>query len=310
MIVEIAICTWNRAELLQQVLQKLESLEVPANCELRVIVVDNNSADTTAKVISRFQSRLNLVACNEKQQGHSFARNRAVEAATGDLMIWIDDDVIVGDDWLTAYIRAATSQPDISFWGGPIIPRFLAGKPRWIEQNWEKVSGCFAYRDFDATGEQKIELNCERLPYGANFAIRTAVQKQFLYDTTVGRSGKGVVGEEELRVLRSVVAAGHLGAWVPTASVERQIEPDRATTDYVQRYFVGQGRVLSENGTGWSTDPEELDREAKHQLFWYRAKRWFTQSEVWVSHLIRGSLAQGQCLAIQESTADADENHS
>jgi glycosyltransferase involved in cell wall biosynthesis len=295
--IEIAICTWNRQRLLRGTLSRLQQISnsVPAGHELRMIVVDNGSNDETGGVINEFAHRLPLVFLCETRLGQAYARNRAVAAAEGDLLLWIDDDVLVREEWLSSYLRAAECGNEVSFWGGPIRPKFERPMPQWIRQNWTKLSGCFAEREL---GQQPIEFRTEVLPYGANFAIRTSVQKEYLFEVGMGRVGNAVSGDDDCDLLRRLIENGHRGCWVPDAAVEHVIDPTRATTDYVGRYFVGQGGALIRRGAGWSDSVEELAKQASHELFWYRVKRFGWPSEVWLSHLIRGSLALGQKLQI------------
>ena len=290
--VEVAICTWNRAELLTRTLARLSEINVPSGVELRILLINNASTDRTSEVIEQFQPQLPLVPMMESQQGHTFARNRAIEAATGELLLWIDDDVIVGETWLKDYILASKN-PEFDFWGGPIRPRFEPERPDWISENWSNLKGCFAEREL---GENPIELNRQKLPYGANFGIRTSLQKQFLFDTDWGRQGDSVVGEDELQVMRRVLEAGHRGEWVPGAGVEHVIDAARATEGYIQRYFVGQGRRIVIDGTGWGWSRPALWCGWKWEQFCYHWTRRKSHSPRWVGHLIRSGLAEGQYL--------------
>src|SRR5438067_1333131 len=107
----IAICTWNRATLLEQTLASIASATVPT-AAWEVIVVNNNCTDETEAVLERFLSLLPLKRVFEGAPGLSNARNAAIKAASGDYLIWTDDDVLVGTDWLVAYERAFTRWPD------------------------------------------------------------------------------------------------------------------------------------------------------------------------------------------------------
>jgi len=178
--VDIAICTWNRPALLANTLDSLAGLVVEPSVRLRVVIVDNNSTDSTPDVIEAFQNSEfskthSVIALLEKRQGHTYSRNCAIAAADSDLMIWTDDDVEVQSDWVAKYVQAANQDSGITFWGGEIAPKFEGATPKWIGENWDVLKGCFAVREF--AGE--LELDSSRLPYGANFAIRTADQKQF-----------------------------------------------------------------------------------------------------------------------------------
>ena len=212
MLVEIAICTWNRSGLLKQTLQSLCSLNIPASVEWQVLVVDNNSSDDTSAVIESMSDSLPIVSLFEASQGHTIARNAAVRHAQGDLLLWTDDDCKFNPDWLANYCREFENSK-FDFWGSTITPEFISGKtPEWISENWDICKGCFASRDL---GSQKIELTADGLPYGANFAVRTAIQKQYPFDESLGRQGSRVTGEDELDFMRRLLKAGHQGLWVP-----------------------------------------------------------------------------------------------
>lgn len=294
--VEIAICTWNRYWLLQRTLETVDRLLVPDGIELRLLLVDNASTDQTADCIQKFAqsdfaSRHDVVALHEPQQGHTFSRNRAIENSQADLILWTDDDVLLPVDWVQKYVDAANHQAESTFWGSVIEPEFVGGKPKWMESTWEIVKGCFAARDL---GENRVPFTANRLPYGANFAIRGETQRATPFATELGRRGDSVLGEDELDLMRRLLAQGHSGAWVPGNGVKHVIPADRATTQYLYGYFVGQGRALVESGRAWHNDVSKLRREAKTEKRYYWLKRYLTPPEVWVSHLVRSALAQGQ----------------
>jgi len=299
--VDVAVCTWNRPKLLADTLKSFSGLVVGDSIQLRVIIVDNNSTDTTQDVIrsfcdSEFAKTHTVIALTETQQGHTFSRNCAVSAAESDLMIWTDDDVNVEPDWVKKYVDAANSNAEVTFFGGVINPRFETEMPSWIFENWEALKGCFALREFSGD----LELDESRLPYGANFAIRTAIQKQFRFDHELGRRGDDVLGEDELDLFRRLLVAGHRGHWVPGAALWHIIPDERVTEKYVFDYFVGQGRALVAKGEQWNSDVDQLRKESKSEYRKYKLKRLLSGPKVWVSHMLRSALAQGQANALSE----------
>jgi hypothetical protein len=161
-------------------------------------------------------------------------------AAKGELILWTDDDVLVDPQWLAEMVAAARRQPELSFFGGPIEPWFEIDPPQWLLDNWKVVNGAFAFRDL---GAEPFEFDLARLPYGANYAMRTKVQQQFLYNPRLGRVATGEVRGEETDVLHKLLAAGHRGAWVPTSKVQHFIPRDRLTLDYLRRFFYGIGQT-------------------------------------------------------------------
>lgn len=300
--VDIAICTWNRDAILAQTLDSVIKLRVPDSVSLCVLIVDNNSTDHTSSVISSFAARFGasgtVVPLTECQQGHTHCRNLAIESASGDLILWTDDDVILAPDWVERYVNAAESEPGNVFWGSVIEPTFQEDPPDWIEHNWENIKGCFAYRNL---GDQAIEFSPSQLPYGANFGIRTNIQREFLFDTDLGRRGEFVFGEDELDVFRRILAAGHKGSWIPGAVVQHVIPRQRITEKFVYDYFVGQGKALVANGNPWHRDLARLNSEARSEFLSYKMKRMFADSKTWVSHMIRSALAKGQFDALRKS---------
>jgi glycosyltransferase involved in cell wall biosynthesis len=304
--ISIAICTWNRCRLLQQTLQSLLDARLPDGVSWQVVLVDNNSTDNTKAIIESFESELPIDYVFEAKQGHSVSRNTAIANATGDYIIWTDNDVIVGDDWLVQYARAFQAHPQTAYFGGPIIPVFESGMPDWLGATWEKCKSVFAERDL---GPQERSLGAGVFPYGANFAIRTDIQKQFLFDTTDGRKANSMLGDDEIAVLRRVDAQGFQGHWVPKANVKHIIPDDRATTKYIGRYFVGQGQTNIRQGKVQKSAREAFWESLRNQIKW-RLKRKLAVPDEWVSHLIRANLSWGEYLGIREQTRVHVNGHS
>lgn len=234
--VSVAICTWNRAELLDCTLASLAEVFVPPHIRLRVIVADNNSTDDTARIVERHERRLPLQRLFVKKQGKSNALNAVLERLQGDLVLWTDDDVLFDRHWLTAYVDAAERNPHVGFFGGKIVPHFLGGEPQWLRPAWRYAAEIFADRDF---GDEPLTLDQDRLPYGANWAVRVPLQKRYLYKQELGRNGDFMLSGEETDVALRFLADGHIGLWVPDSTVEHLITPERVTVEAVWRnYFV------------------------------------------------------------------------
>ena len=292
--ITVAICTWNRCRLLEQTLQHLTKLRIPKNIQWQLVIVDNGSTDDTAQIIDHFREKLPIEYAIQPERGHSISRNTAIEKATGEYILWTDNDVMVDPDWLVNYVDGFRDYPEADYFGGKIIPVFESEMPTWLAETWEKCRAVYAFRDL---GEQSIPLGDGVYPYGANFAVRTSVQKQFLFDTKRGRRGNVLTGDDEISMLRRIHSAGHQGRWLPKSVVEHFIPDDRTTTDYISRYFVGQGTLnIVENKV------RKTGRQARREAFWFgfrwRLKRFIGSADEWVSHLIRSSLSQGEYEAI------------
>ena len=238
MFVTAAICTWNRAKLLDATLTQLERLIIPDDVDWELLVVNNNCTDETDRVIEKYRDRLPIRRLFESCPGVASARNCAVEAAEGELMVWTDDDVLVDPLWLSTYVDASRQYPDAVFFGGPIFPWFESTPPAWIEDHLETLAGVYAL--LERTPEPSL-LTASTLPFGASFAVRTEVQKRHLYNPKLGRLGKQLLCGEETSMYEGILAEGHHGYWIPDAKVKHFIPEERLTLTYVRNWFHGYG---------------------------------------------------------------------
>src|SRR5688572_8969718 len=150
----VAICTWNRAPLLSTVLEQLACMRHPSG-GWELVLVNNGSTDDTERVLDAFAGRLPLRRVFEPNPGLSHARNTAIKHATGDYIVWTDDDALVHADWLSAYEQAVERHPEAAIFGGPVRPRFEGTPPPWLSAGWEQISPAFATRDL---GDESFEF--------------------------------------------------------------------------------------------------------------------------------------------------------
>src|SRR4051812_30292429 len=94
MTLDVVVPTYNRSQLLRRTIQSLVSAPIPEDLHVTIIIVDNNSKDDTAHVVSEFQSPADraLRYVLELKQGLSHSRNAGIAAGTGELIGFIDDD--------------------------------------------------------------------------------------------------------------------------------------------------------------------------------------------------------------------------
>lgn len=98
----IVIITYNRAPYLRRLLAELQHLQ---NAEFEVIVVSAPSTDETPSVLEEYNGYIKVV--EDKEISISVGRNLGLEAASGDIVVFIDDDVLpTRRDWLEQYIQA------------------------------------------------------------------------------------------------------------------------------------------------------------------------------------------------------------
>ena len=297
MLITVAICTFNRAASLRRTLDSLVAMHLPEGLDWEVVVVNNNCTDSTDEVISTFTERLPIRRAFEPQQGHSKARNRAIEEARGEYIVWTDDDVIVAREWLAAYAEAFRQWPDGAVFGGPIIPLYEEPVVPWVVQSEELLGGPWAIRDL---GDLTIPLSLDghRIPYGANFVVRAKEQRHFLFDSELGLDPVRRRLGDETDVIARILNSGASGYWIPEAGVRHCIGHDRQTVRYLKRYFAGMGETeayqAARAGTAeklWFGVPRWLWRQTAVGWIGYHVHRFLSPAPVWVRHLRNYSLA-------------------
>lgn len=234
--VTIAVATYNRAGLLRQTLERLVRQQYPAG-HYEILVVDNNSSDDTAAVVASFAPHRPAPRyVHEPRQGLSCARNRAIaEARASEVIVFADDDVLVEPNWLTTLTAPFWMEhgSQIGAIGGEVIPVFTAELPRWIS-DWH---GPLALRP--DTGP----LGPRQNPMGASLAIaRSAIAKVGLFDETLGRNGRSLMGGEETEFLQRLRRSGFEIWFVPAAKALHQLPASRTTFRYAARHAFDSAR--------------------------------------------------------------------
>jgi len=115
--VTILVCTYNRAGFLRETLRAISALPRRGDYEVEIIVVDNNSSDATAKVVADADAAAPALPIRyefEPLQGKSFALNRGLRCARGEVIAHTDDDVWPDPQWLDRIVAAFRQHP-ISF---------------------------------------------------------------------------------------------------------------------------------------------------------------------------------------------------
>lgn len=118
--ISVVICTRNRANPLRETLAHYQSLRVSVPFEL--VIVDNGSTDNTQQVIQSVQAAgLPIRATICAQPGLGRAREHGRQVATGDYLIFTDDDCYPDPSFIEAYRQVFTENPNVGFFGGRIL---------------------------------------------------------------------------------------------------------------------------------------------------------------------------------------------
>ena len=116
----IIVPTRERAGYLDVALASIAPQAGAAGAEL--LVIDDGPSDATRETAARHGAR---DVAHDAPRGLNAARNSGIDAAVGDLLVFVDDDVDVRPGWLDALLDAhAAEDPDVGVLTGPIHARF------------------------------------------------------------------------------------------------------------------------------------------------------------------------------------------
>ncbi len=115
----IIVPAYNRRDEIKELVQSFQQLDFPGD-RFELIIVDDGSTDGTPDWVQSFQKRVDyrLRLVRQANRGPGAARNKGMEVAEGDFFIFLDSDVTVPPQWLTAVDRALRQQQGEAF-GGP-----------------------------------------------------------------------------------------------------------------------------------------------------------------------------------------------
>jgi len=108
----VVVPTFNRRARLARVLKALDQQHTPP-AQYEVVVVDDGSTDGTSDWLRRERPSYTLRQLSLPNGGPARARNAGVEAAVGNLILFIDDDVEPLPELLAEHLAAHRVEPDV-----------------------------------------------------------------------------------------------------------------------------------------------------------------------------------------------------
>jgi glycosyltransferase involved in cell wall biosynthesis len=236
--VSVIVTTYNRAAWLGELLDALRlcAAETPALAE--VVVVDNGSADNTARVLAERQRLLPLHIVDEPRPGKRFALRSGIEVARGDLTLLIDDDALPARrDWAAVYAAGARTHPGAAFFGGPVRPLIQGRRhaPRWFATLAPGSRVGF---------DRPAGLVAEPCLLGSNWACRRDVARDAVRAVVDGQTpGRTRWTGDEVDFQRELLARGATGWFLPEAPVLHRVPRHELTLGWLLAWNVSSGRV-------------------------------------------------------------------
>lgn len=227
----VLICTRNRAKSLAATLAQFFAQRVAEDYSYELIVIDNASTDETKQIVEDFirQHPQTIRYIFESQPGLSRARNTALNVATGEIVVFTDDDVLVAEHWLTEIHREFAADPNLFMLGGRVM---LA------RESLQDVA------IFDVTERREhVFPSGGGVAMGANMAFRRELFDHVgWFDVRLG-AGTFFAGGEDIELFYRAMKAGYKFVYAPNVLVVH--DHDRATPEQACRLIYGYGKAYS-----------------------------------------------------------------
>ena len=236
---------------------------------VEVIVVVDHHPELLASARRALPSA--RVVENKHARGLAGARNSGIEAATGSIVAFVDDDAQPEANWLER-LHACFADPATVGVGGALLPRWTNGVPRWLPTEFYWVLGC-SYRGLP---ERMAPV---RNPIGANMAVRKRTLEEVggfreggagkapraIRSRGVVRAQGNVPDDTDLAIRVKQRWPGSIWIYEPHARVHHTVTPERASLSYfVRRSFeegAGKARLV-----GFVGSRDGLNSERRHLL--------------------------------------------
>lgn len=237
----IIIPTYNRAELLRTALKSVQELRIPDGRAAEIIVVDNNSTDHTADVAEEMARNgpIPLRRVVETQQGLNHGRNRGIQEACFEHLVYLDDDMQVNPGWLEGYVEAwETLHPDAVV--GPVEPWFEEEPASWLTPRMiESVTSAYSRK-----GDRIMIVSADRaheLP-GCNFGVlRHVAQEAGGFHPALDRSGAGMLAGGDWEFGQRLVRLGKRVVYSPQCRIRHFISKHKISREGLRARWEGSG---------------------------------------------------------------------
>jgi glycosyltransferase involved in cell wall biosynthesis len=262
----VAICTRDRVATLNRCLDSVLPLQRKYGFEL--LVIDNApSDDTTAKLVKR-SSPARYVW--ERRPGLDFARNRAWMEATGDLIAYLDDDVVVDSGWFAGLEEAWGENSDAAGFTGLVMPLRMDTTAQVL---FEKRNGF--RRGFDKNrfgrempGNPLYPCGAGIFGAGCNMAFRRDVLRDIGGFDEALDTGAPLPGGGDLDIFYRIIRAGHVVVYEPSYMVFHE---HRASESGLRRQYYTWGLgFMAFVEKSYRNDPPQRARFRRLVIWWIR----------------------------------------
>jgi len=240
----VLVCCHNSESRVTSTLRSICRQTVLSDQSIEVIVVDNASSDNTRQLVELFPFPKNLAVriIFEPRLGLAYARQAAIEAATGKYLCFLDDDNDAHDSYLSVAQQVFEAHDDVCFCGG---------RSMWPDQVDISTIPPIAkfFSKSVAVGAQRgvaeAKLNPGEFLWGAGLCLRSAEAKELYMSgfdpVLVGRRGSQILSGEDGELTILLQLSGKCGYYTSALLLQHRVDFRRLNFAYFSRLFKGMG---------------------------------------------------------------------
>lgn len=220
---------------LARTLDSLDAMTRPPGVELDVVIADDSRDGKAAAIVAGRTSPILPVTVLAVGAGNvSLARNACLDAATGDILAFVDDDEWVARDWLEKMLDAWSELgADCLF--GPVLPQYPDTTPAWVK------AADPLYTDWGPRGRVVTVGRC-----GNTLVRRSLIESPVVrFDPALGR-----VGGEDTDFFNRLARRGARMLVTDDALVYEDAPPHRLTVRHFRERAVRKGQIYARFRTG------------------------------------------------------------
>jgi GT2 family glycosyltransferase len=268
--ISIAICTHDRTDGLVRCLSSIADMCARSEHAARlieVVVVDNAPSTPATRAAVTAMPWVRYVC--EPKVGLDFARNRAWRLAAGDVVAFIDDDVVLDECWLDGLLGALSANPDAGVVTGLVLPFTLADDAHVLFERRGGFRRGFVPRRWRGRSDVRdtiYPLGAGIFGAGANMAIRRSVLRTIGGFDEALDTGAPLPGGGDLDIFYRVLRAGEPLVYEPRMSVRHE---HRSSVEGLRRQYYTWGLgFFAFLGKVWESEPAERPRVHRVLKWW------------------------------------------
>lgn len=243
--ISIIIPTHNRAETLRNAIESIIPLQSEAVFEF--VIVDNNSNDNTKEIVESYPRLAKYVF--EGRTSFTAARKTGADNANGEILLYLDDDVLIQPGSLRNIVDIFSRYPDCGVIAGRIEPKYTQKPPEWTLACQKSFNG---WSLFNSETYSFLRQPFQEVPSAAGpmMAIRRStfdLVGGFPPDTVGVETNKGLksfnklyIGPGDYGLCLRVREAGYRVYFSENIAVFHVIPPVRFTVDFWRSRMIGE----------------------------------------------------------------------